>query len=281
MSVATEPRYADEIDEMLDFPLRLGVGWRARREAKQLRTISRGVMLVSGEPGSGKDLFATSFCARQKYLFDRRILLDFLPKRAFGDYTLFNAEVMAREIDKMAKLSGVEGIEGSNDSQEVDEFVEDATKHWALEGAGEVLLKNSILYLSELKRYCYNRNPHNRFNKFIGSINSVWRHLDLLVIGTHVLAHEIDQYTYLAYAKLRAKCDWSISRPHTTDVTIARGAFIGADCVYRVEGRPLVLHVDGDAPRGWLGGSRYYDLYRTKSMMNLKPVVKKEMQSGG
>lgn len=281
MSVAAEPRYADEIDEMLDFPLRPGVGWRARREAKQLRTISRGVMLVTGEPGAGKDLFGTSFCARQKYLFGRHILLDFLPKRAFGNYTLFNAEVMGREIDKMAKLSGVEGIEGSSDPKEQDEFMDEAARDWALEGEGEVLLKNSILYLSELKRYCYNRNPHNRFNKFIGSINSVWRHLDLLVIGTHVLAHEIDQYTYLAYAKIRARCDWSITRPHTADVTIARGAFIGSDCVYRVEGRPLVLHVDGDASRGWLGGARYYDLYRTKSMVNLKPVVKKEMQSGG
>ena len=278
MSVAIEPRYADDADEMQDFPLRDGLGWRARKEAKHLRTISRGVMFVGGEPGGGKDLFATSFCARQKYFFNRRILLDFLPKRAFGEYTLFNAQVMAGEINRMAKLSGVEGIEGSNDSKEVDEFVEDATRHWALEGAGEVLLKNSVLYLSELKRYCYNRNPHNRFNKFIGSINSVWRHLDLLVIGTHVLTHEIDQYTYLSYAKLRAHCDWSITRPHTTDVTIARGAFIGSDCVYRVEGRPLVLHVDGSVPRSWLGGARFYDLYKTKSMVNLKPVVRKEMQ---
>ena len=68
MSTIAEPRYADDLDEMQDFPLREGLGWRGRREAKELRTISRGVMLVTGEPGSGKDLLGVSFCARQKYL---------------------------------------------------------------------------------------------------------------------------------------------------------------------------------------------------------------------
>ena len=274
MSAVVEPQYADDLDEMDDFPLREGLGWRARREAKHLRTISRGVMLVTGEPGSGKDLFGVSFAARQKYLFGRRILLDFLPKKAFGDYTLFNAQVMNGEINRMAKKSGVDGIFTGDDVSEGDQFLEEETRKWALEGEGEVLLKNAVLYLSELKRYCYNRNPHNKFNKFVGSINSVWRHLDLLVIGTHVLAHEIDRYTYLSYAKIRATCDWSITRPGTTDVTIARGAFITSDSVYRVEGQPLVLHVDGGVPRSWLGDKRFFDLYKTKNYVNLKPVLK-------
>lgn len=277
------PIYAEEVDgEMDDFPLRKGLSWKARKEARELRTISRGVMLVYGDPGSGKDLFGISLCARQKYLFGRRILLDFLPCRAFdkieggGNYVLFNAQVMMQEINKMAKLAGVEGIEGSNDVEEKSEFVEEATKNWALEGEGEALLKNSVLYLSELKRYCYNRNPHNLFNKFIGAINSVWRHLDLLVIGTHVQAHEIDKYTYLGYTKIWAHCDWSITQEHTSDVKIRRGAFIGASGVYRVEGIPLVLHVDGNKPREWLRGKRIYDLYLTKNMVNLKPVIKAE-----
>ena len=272
MSVVAEPRYADELDEMEDFPLRDGLGWRARKEAKHLRTISRGVMLISGEPGGGKDLFGVSFAARQKYLFGRRILLDFLPRRAFGAYTLFDTTVMVDQINRMAKQAGVEGIDGSKDSVEYDEFIQEATTKWALEGEGEVLLKNALVYWSELKRYCYNRNPHNKVNKFIGSINSIWRHLDLLVMGTHVLPHEIDKYTYLSYAKIRATCNWSISRPHTTDVTIARGAFITSDAVYRVEGQPLTLHVDGNEPRSWLGGKRFFDLYKTKNYVNLKPV---------
>lgn len=269
--------YAEDEDDMGDFPLREGLTWRVKKEAAQLRTISRGVMLVTGDPGGGKDLFGVSVCARQKYLFGRHALLDFLPKRAFGEYTLFNMPVMLREINKMAKLAGVEGIEGSKDSEEVDQFVEEATKHWALEGEGEVLLKNSILYLQELKRYCYNREPHRRVNKFIGAINSVWRHLDLLVIGSHVLEHEIDRYTYLSYAKIRAHCTWCVSRPYTTEVRIRRGAFASGDNVFVVEGRPLTIYVDGNMPRDWLNGKKFFDLYKSKSYVNLRPVLSKEI----
>ena len=280
MAIA-ESLYAEEEDELNDFPLREGLSWRVKKEAAQLRTLSRGVMLVTGDPGGGKDLFGVSVCARQKYLFGRHILLDFLPKRAFdetgGKYTLFNMPVMLKEINKMAKLAGVEGIEGSKDSEEVGQFVDQATKRWATEGEGEPLLKGSILYLQELKRYCYNRDPHRRVNKFIGAINSVWRHLDLLVIGSHVLEHEIDKYTFLSYAKLRAHCAWCISRPHTTEVRIRRGAFASGDNVFVVEGRPLTVYVNGNEPRDWLGGRRFFDLYQTKSYVNLKPVLSKEV----
>lgn len=275
--VVGELEYADEIDDLEDFRLREDLDWRERRLAEHLRTISRGVMLVTGDPGSGKDLFGMAFSARQKYFFNRRTLLDFLPKKAYGEYVPFNARVMMTEINKMAKLSGVEGIAETKDQTEYDEFVEQATVHWVLEGEGEALLKNSLLYLSELKRYCYNRNPHNRFNKFIGSINSVWRHLDLLVLGTHVLSREIDKFTYLSYAKIRANCSWCISRRHTAEVRISRGAFAGASDVFVVEGQPLTIYVNGDEPKDWLGGKRVFDLYKSKNYVNLKPVVKKEM----
>lgn len=279
MSIAEAPEllYAEDEDELDDFPLREGLNWRQRKEANQLRTLSRGVMLVTGDPGGGKDLFGVSLCARHKYLFNRRILLDFPPKRAFGKYTPFGMHAVLREIDKMAKLAGVEGIEGSKDSEEVGQFVEQATTRWALEGEGEVLLKNAIWYLQELKRCCYNREPGRRVNKFVGAINAIWRHLDLLVIGSHVLEHEIDKYTYLSYAKLRAHCTWCISRPYTTEVRIRRGAFATGENVFVVEGKPLTIYVDGNEPREWLGGKRFFDLWKSKNYVNLKPTLSKEV----
>lgn len=269
-------KYADDLDELEDFPLRAGLSWRAKREAEFLYSVARGVMLVTGPPGSGKDLFGIGLSAMNKHYFDRRVLLDFIPKRAFGEYTLFNAQVMMQEINKMAKMAGVEKFEEGTDKKERDEIAENIGKKW-VEGEGEALLKGAVLYLSELKRYCYNRNPHNPFNKFIGSICTVWRHLDLLVLGTHIQKHEIDQYSYLAYVNHWAKCSWSLTRPNTTDVTISRGTFIGASNVYNVQGRPVVMHVDGSRPRKFLGGKRFYDLYETKNMVNLKPVVRKDM----
>lgn len=276
MVVANELKYVDELEDLDDFPLRNGLSYKARREAEFLYTIARGVMLITGQPGSGKDLFGIGLSAMNKYYFNRKILLDFIPKRAFGEYTLFNARVMMDEINKMARQAGVEGFEEGKDNKEKEDIAEDLGKKW-VENEGETILKGSVLYLSELKRYCYNRNPHNPFNKFIGSICTVWRHLDLLILGTHVQKHEIDQYSYLAYVSHWAKCSWSISQPDTSDVKINRGAFIGASNVYNVEGKPIIMHVDGAKPRAFLNGKRFYDLYHTKSMVNLKPVLRREM----
>lgn len=283
-TVIAESRYAEEVDMTADFPMREGLGWKARKELRELRTISRGVMLVYGDAGQGKDLFGISLCARFKYFFNRRILLDFLPYKAFdeidggGDYVLFNAERMMLEINKMAKAARVENIDQSVDPKEQNEFITEATKKWATEGEGEILLRGAVLYLSELKRYCYNRNPHNKFNKFIGSLCDVWRHLDLLVIGTHILPDEIDRKTFLKKSKLRAKCEWSLSQPNTALVTIRRGAFAGADGVFVAEGKPMIVYVNGDNSYGWLNNKRFFDLWPSKNMMNLRPVLSKSVK---
>jgi len=237
-----ELRFADDDDEMEDFPLREGLTYRARKFADLLRTISRGTMLVTGEIGGGKDLFLVSTAYLFKYLMGRRILLDFLPKRAFGEYTLFNAQVMMQEINKMAKAAGVEGIVDTKDQSEYDQFIEEETEKWALEGEGMILLKGAVVVLQELKRYCYKRNPHNRYNKFIGSLNSVVRHLDALIAGSHVKENEIDAFTYLQYAKIRAHCTWCLSIPDTTEVRIRRLALVDkADVPWHLDQPPPLL----------------------------------------
>lgn len=282
MSVAvTEPKFAEDRDTMQDWAWREHLPWRRRKEAQIYHSISRGTMGVFGPPGGGKDLFGVSTAWLNKYYFGRRILLDFLPKRPFGEYTLFDGRVMMQEINKMAKASGVEGIEASADQQEYDQFVGSATEKWALEGEGYVLLQGAVLYLSELKRYCYKRQPHNRFNKFVGAINSIVRHLDLLVIGTHVFENEIDKYTFVQYmrlAGLKVECEWMQSQEHTTRATVTRYGYIGADCAYgNVSGRTLRLRVNGNEPLDYLGGKRWYDLWESKNFVNLKPVAAKEM----
>ena len=289
VQVEKKLKFADDADDMGDFPLREGLSWRARRDAEVLRSIGRGTMFVGGDRGSGKDLFGSVVDYMNKYYFDRPVLLDFLPKKAFGKYGLFDARVMMQEINKMAKAGGVEGITETQDQKEYDEFIEEAVKDWALEGEGAILLKNAVIHLSELKRYCYKRNPHNRFNKFVGSLNTVVRHLDALIIGTHTYANEIDEFTFMQYANIRANCEWCVSEAHTTKVKIALRGIIGADFAYgkNILLKPFYYYVNGDEQRSFIGfdadprdapfDKRFYGIYKTKSMVNLKPVLRKEM----
>ena len=76
--------YADDFDEMEEFALRSDLSWRAQKEAREMLTFARGTAGVFGERGSGKDLFGYSRAWLFKYFFNRPILIDSPPRKAFG-----------------------------------------------------------------------------------------------------------------------------------------------------------------------------------------------------
>lgn len=245
---------------------REGLSWYARKQVEIFETINRGFMFIGGEPGGGKDTFGISTCAIQKYVYDRPILLDFMPNRAFGEYKLFGVSEIIKAVREIAKELRVEGIDGSQDKKELAQFMEEATKKWLLEGEGYDIFKGAVYYISELKPMAYNRTPMSRTNKFMGSLGTVWRHLDLLLMGTHVYENELDEKAFLQYAKLRTNCVQTLTKG-VFKISIRRGIYAGADFVVsNVMMPPLVFRLDGNAPRDFLGGYRYFDLFSSKHM---------------
>lgn len=265
-----------DLENLYNIPVTLENPTRyQKKEIELFKTLYRGVMLVTGKPRSGKDLFGVTFSFLNKLYFDRPILLDFKPKRLFGYYIPFDPILMVRQINNMAKLSKFksEDVDGEMSEQE-ENYFKSHTEEWL--NTNEVLFKNAILYLSELKRYCYNRNPHSRMNKFIGSLCTIYGHLDLLILGTHVQSHEIDQYSFLYYITHWIKCTWCLDRMNTTRARINRGTYLTELGQFDVALKPINYYVDGGAPRSWLDGARCYDLYNTQNLVNLKPVMNKE-----
>jgi hypothetical protein len=231
-----------------------------------LKTIARGYMLITGEVGGGKDVFAVSTASLFKHFFGRKVILDFLPTRLFGDYTLMDAPTIISKIRDIAKQYHVEGIETSTDKGGLAQFMEEATKKWLLEGEGYDIFNGAVYYISELKTVAYNRNPMARTNKFIGSLGTCWRHLNLLLMGTHVKSNEIDVKAFLEYAKLRTVCTQTLEQ-HVFEAKIHRGQYAGPDFVVsNIAMKPVRLTVNGNEPRAYLGGKRFYDLYKSKHM---------------
>jgi len=254
--------------------------WRQQKEIELYKTLYRGVMLVTGRPRSGKDLFGVSFSFLNKLYFERPILLDFKPKRLFGNFVPFDPVVFLHEINRMAKQSKFtsDNLESPMSKKEEDYFKSSAYD-W-LNTKGETLFKGAILYLSELKRYSYKRNPHSRMNKFIGSLCDIHGHLDLLILGTHIDHREIDYYSFLSKVTTWAHCKWSLTKANNTKVIIKRGSYISELGSFDVSLKPFVYWVDGAAPRSYLEGQRFYDLYVTNNEVNLMPVMPKEMAYG-
>ena len=281
--VVAEKRLSDayyddtDLEDLYHIPVVLeNPTWSQQKEIELYKTLYRGVMLVTGKPRSGKDLFGVTFTMLNKLYFGRPVLLDFKPKRLFGDYIPFDPTVLIKEVNKMARQAKFVSDNTETPMSKAEaEYFTDHTQDWL--AANETLFKKAILYLSELKRYCYNRNPMSRMNKFIGSLCDIHGHLDLLVLGTHIDHREIDYKTYLKNVTIWANCKWSLTRPDNTKVTIRRGSYISESGSFDVALKPFVYWVDGAMSRSWLDGQRMYDCYNTKNPVNLKPVLPKEM----
>ena len=176
-------------------------------ERRQATTLYRlfddlmGFILVLGDPGVGKDLFGNYLQYKLKTCFPvKRIIRDEKPRRLFGVYDgLFNREVISTDLEKMAELSKGRSL------AEKRAALEKAADDWVTSD-GQVLLKNSVLYLTELWKWCYKRDPMNPMNITMGSIFKLKRHMDLLVIGTGQTEEDLDRFTCLPWVNWRVNC---------------------------------------------------------------------------
>jgi len=211
-----------------------------------------GVAVVKGDPGTGKDLFGNYLQYNLKRWFPwKRILRDEKPRSLFGSYTgLFNERVIVDDLRKTREIT--KGIKATKIDGVMDKIADD----W-IKGAGEVLLKNSVLYLTEYWRYCYNREPHNPMNKTMGAIQKTKRHLDTLIIGTTQLIEELDKRTSLPWIDWRVTCSRSHVNPTGFTYFVERVKYDRRlDILIALPGRPFPISFDAGKPRSEMGDGR-------------------------
>uniref|UniRef100_A0A6H2A0E3 Uncharacterized protein n=1 Tax=viral metagenome TaxID=1070528 RepID=A0A6H2A0E3_9ZZZZ len=217
-----------------------------------------GVCIVKGDPGTGKDLFGNYLAWKIKRFFPhKRVLRDEKPRKLFGPYAgLFNEAVLHSDLAKMRELAkGVGAVR-------LDIIMEKAADDWVT-GAGQVLLKNSLLYLTEFWRYCYNREPHNPMNKTMGAIHKMKRHLDCLILGTVQLPSELDKKTCLPWVDWVVTCTRS-STNRTGFVYYVQKVTYDRRRDYLIPlGRPFPIAFDAGKPRSDLGDGRIVIRRRT------------------
>jgi len=243
------------------------------RMAEVLAPFARGVMIVHGQPGCGKGVFGAYVGWQMRRLFKKggkpkNILLDYQPKKWFdygysdNRFKMFDAEFMTAQIDTMASKIGKQ-TKKTEEAELNEEEIKDlraVTTDWAKK---TVLFIFSVMELDELKRYCHNRRPHNPFGIMIGNIISVWRHLDMLILGMCPNINEIDVNNYLKYVThevqpswctARAKPSWeNPTRSDTTKCVIRAKTHIGTDGVIKFSSKGYPLWIDGGKPRPEIG----------------------------
>jgi len=210
-----------------------------------------GVCIVVGDPGTGKDTFGNYLSYTLKRYFPyKRILRDEKPRPLFGEYAgLFNEQVIHDDLKKMRDLA--KGIGATK----IDDAMEKVADDWVT-NEGEVLLHNSVLYLTEFWRYCYNREPHNPMNKTMGGIHKMKRHLDCLIIGTVQLPSELDKKTCLPWVDWRVTCTRSRVNKTGFSYFVEKVKYDRRLDMLTPVGKPLHIPVDAGKPRSFMGDGR-------------------------
>lgn len=210
-----------------------------------------GCCIVVGDPGTGKDLFSNYITYRIKRYFPwKRILRDEKPRPQYGSYAgLFNEHVLAEDLARMRGLA--KGVSAT----QLDDVLEKAADDWAT-SRGTVLLKNSVLYLTEFWRYCYRREPHNPMNKTMGAVHKTKRHLDCLILGTVQLAGDLDRKTCLPWVDWRVTC--TRSRVNKTRFTyfVERVRYDRRLDLLIPVSTPFPISLDAGVPRSYIGDGK-------------------------
>jgi len=261
-------------------------------DAKSLYNMTRGVMIVTGFPGSGKGVFANTLAWKVKrYYKGKKVFRDDPARRPFGYFRLFNEEFIMGEMEAMAKASGTTSeIQAELKTKKQVKDVANLSKEW-MENRGQVLLQNGVLVLDEFWRYMHNRRPMNPMGIIIGSLLKTWRHLDLLIIGMAPQKRELDAISCLPYITHEVRCSWSLMQPETTDARIFKVRYVGAKGVIEAMGQPMLVHVNGGKERPEICATcyvkdkndclscqrRFFDLYNSKNVQNIKPIKSMNM----
>ncbi len=177
------------------------------------KSYSRGKILVTGEPGSGKGIFSHMVSYKMKYYFGKTVILDTRPRPCFGDYVPFSPDFLEEQIlrmDLVEKGIGRETPEGKwiafNPRTEEDQAQDRDNVR------GEVFLRNSVMLLDEYgSKYMPRLNPTQRISKDLLNLDNFWRHMHLLTLGVGV---SLDDFNYRAIDKSvwEARCVQMSSR---------------------------------------------------------------------
>ena len=209
--------------------------------------------------------------------------MDYKPRKVFdmfappgNKYSLFNATFMHEQLDAIAKATGTEITEEDSDKKVKGKKLKDLSQQtdeiagkWA--DRNKILLLGAVMVLDEFKRYFHNRHPHNPYGKLLGHVIDQWRHLDLLMLGMTPMKRQIDAISCLPHVTHDVKCSWNGLRDEA-ECRIFRTRYVGRRGVMELTGKPILVRINGHKPRPELGGHRYYDLWNSKNMHNLRPV---------
>jgi hypothetical protein len=248
-------------------------------EAPFWNQFKRGLMILTGAAGAGKNTFMFYLLLKLRILFkDFKVVLDKKPRRLFGAYIPFNTNILMQAFQSSdekyrtgksdIKLDFADYAKGER-KDKLNELIDG----WM--GENKELFFNTGMGLDEFHRYFNNRDPHHPMNKAISPLFKRWRHQELLVIGATLNKDELDDKKCLRMVTHEIKCQQTrVEGVHL--YTIYRTKFDDGKRVLGLNGniKPVEIELDANAPIARLDGKRIYDSFNSWERHESVPRVK-------
>jgi hypothetical protein len=230
------------------------------QDARFLSQFTRGLYTVTGQPGSGKGVTVTSLSWKMNRYFGKKKVLDYKPRRLYGDYSQFNELILLEQIQAMAEVAKASGITGK------DRIKAAASATLA---RSQLDFVNSVMGLDEFWRYVKKRRTGTNINYFITGLVKILRHLDCCMLGASPSIDELDQQEIAnpIYLSADMRCKWSRFEKDTTIVKIRRLRALGSSGNVELDPMHVITYkINGGMSRPEVGVSIGTISYRGDSI---------------
>ena len=205
--------------------------------------LSRGIVLITGPPGMGKTGTMTALVHKARYYYLRYPILDYKPRPAFGDYIPMSVDFLVNQIQRVNEMT-----------QAGNDLLARQQGHRWFATQGEVFIKNAVMGLDEFgKKWMPHGSAGNPVNQLLASLGTIWRHLNLTIIGCATDIHDVDAHNGLPKVTVHAKSDWSINKTDTTILTMRPVQYNGTTGVLNMRGKKRKVRINGRKPIRELG----------------------------
>ena len=242
---------------------------------------TRGLMLITGEPGAGKGIFSHMLAKKMAYYFGKIAILDTRPRVSFGNYIPFSEEMVAEQIERMSAVESGNGEVSDNkwiahmrrEEKVIDPDTGKATREKRIiEYNGEVFLRNSVAMLDEFGNKYMSRlsSPTLSIKQVLLKLFNFWRHMHCLMLGVGVSLEDFDRKC-LDKAVWEARCvkvRGAVEHKEDPEAIII-GVYLTSIKYNPIQdeltktGGTQMLRINASEPKNMLNGLAWKDIFNT------------------
>lgn len=207
---------------------------------------TRGIVVVNGDEGSGKDLLTYFMGYIYREYFNMMPCIDAKPRDSYGLYAPFSVPFLREQLDRVNELTNC------NNANLADP---DAWKG--------IFIKRGFIHLTEGSNWMHRFKQTTNKGFVMGQLMKNFRHLEFCCIFCDADKHSLDPKQFMP----RVTCD--ITAIQTYHPGIFRYYFqpikySTSTQQLNCSGKSEFLELIGDQPHPCLDGKRPYDIYNTK-----------------